>query len=311
MSEQTPLTRRELRRKWEAEQANKPLTRREIRQREAEEEARRKAIATGELTLTEAFTLDDDIDGELTPPRPPRAEGEAEPTRRSLRDALADRLDEDEQAGRVVRGPKHRTIAPPSTAQGVRIVDQATGEIKTLRPEQYEPATSTSSLGIELPPPEPESEPVEEPVEEPVDEPVAQVAEEPADEPVAEEVNEDELVDDEPEAKEPERVSMFAAAKTEEQAAEAGEEEEGQMTLSRRDLRAAKGAPEHAGFPLDDAESTVKPEPSRRWIQILLVIIAVIVLGIIVYFAAQQVQPADGASPLADHVISALNPPGE
>ncbi|OKL54677.1 hypothetical protein BSZ39_03045 [Bowdeniella nasicola] len=284
------MTRRELRRQWETEQANKPLTRREIRQREAEEEARRKAIATGELTLTEAFTLDGDIDGELTPPRPPRAEGEAEPTRRSLRDALADRLDEDEQAGRVVRGPKHRTIAPPSTAQGVRIVDHATGEIKTLRPEQYEPATSTSSLGIELPPPEPKSEPVEEAVEEPADEPVS---------------------DDEPAPEEPERVSMFAAAKPEEQAAEADEEDEKQLTLSRRDLRAAKGAPEHAGFPLDDAESTSSPEPSRRWIQIVLVIIAVIVLAVIVYFAVQQVQPTAAANPLTDQVISALNPPGE
>ncbi|MDO5727946.1 MAG: hypothetical protein Q4Q03_08490, partial [Bowdeniella nasicola] len=42
----------------------------------------------------------------------------------------------------VARPPRRRPVAPPTTAQGVRVMDHATGEVKTITPEQYTSPTS-------------------------------------------------------------------------------------------------------------------------------------------------------------------------
>ncbi|MDO5699938.1 MAG: hypothetical protein Q4P36_00485 [Bowdeniella nasicola] len=156
-----PLTRRELRLQREREAAargGEPLTRREIRRREREEEARLRAIATGEITMTgEVITAIRGVDGnELTPPRPPHTTGEGAPSRRSLRAELENRTTaESARPGEHDPGgtraamvtpprPRHRTVAPPSTAQGVRVVDHATGQVQTIRPEGYRPPAAGS-----------------------------------------------------------------------------------------------------------------------------------------------------------------------
>lgn len=312
MADQAPLSRREMRKRWEAEQENAPLTRRELRRRSEEEEAKRNAIATGELTLTEAFTINEDIDGELIPPRPPRADGEPEPSRRSLREALVDRLDEDEIADKRRRGPKYRTIAPPTTAQGVRIVDQTTGEIKTLRPQDYEAQSPASTpetpeqVTVE-PPKEPVTVPAEEEPEpeapEP-DSPEPETAEaqnpEPPDAPAGEPEPEDEAAEQEI----PPRVSLFEA-----QTQETQEEAESPAPLSRRSLRQAQGAPEHVGFPEENEPTSEAGEHATpRWLQIALIIFAVVVLAVLVFLAAQQVR--DGApAVLAMSIITLIASP--
>ncbi len=312
MADQAPLSRREMRKRWEAEQQNAPLTRRELRRRAEEEEAKRNAIATGELTLTEAFTIDEDIDGELIPPRPPRADGEPEPSRRSLREALVDRLDEDEIADKRRRGPKYRTIAPPTTAQGVRIVDQATGEIKTLRPQDYEaqsPASTPEQITVEPPkepvpvPAEDESEPEAPEAPEP-DSLEPETAEEqspaPPDAPAGKPEPEDEVAEEET----PPRVSLFEA-----QTEESEEEAESPAPLSRRSLRQAQGAPEHAGFPEESEPASEAGEHTTpRWLQIVLIIFAVVVLAVLVFLAAQQVRDGDPAA-LAMSIITLIASP--
>lgn len=47
------------------------------------------------------------------------------------------------------RKPRRRPVAPPTTAQGVRVMDQATGELKTITPENYPVAMSQEHSSLQ------------------------------------------------------------------------------------------------------------------------------------------------------------------
>lgn len=344
MSENQPLTRAQLRAKWAKEAAQQPLTRREIRRREREEAARLQAIATGELSLTQQHIADVEIPAELTPPRPPHEQGQGEPARRSLRKELSERLDEsgtrrgkrgvgepDQQraasegnaaekpaslpnppaptrnrteiaqtprewlersvsearyatilTGEIpaiesadetpaslpeddgaaseppARKPRRRPVAPPTTAQGVRVVDQATGEMKTITPENYPGAMSAEHSSLQ--------------------------------------------------------AKIDAALPTPGQASEE----------RRQDANAEASIPKRVSLLGDNAQSTAKDEvPSRRevhhdaegepevaasgfatWLKIVLAVLAVVILGVLVWIVAHKTPQGESAAAAQISIIT-------